>query len=390
MKMKQRTVLITGATGFLGSYITRGLFEAGFHLKLLVRKTAQSQPKERFFEICTPFAIAESIFNSSRNPVEIIEGDISKSYFGLNTADYLKLAETVDEVFHCAAATKFDNNMSDIHTQANIVGTELITLFCMTRKLKRLHHISTAYVAGKRRDTVLENELERGQLFNNNYERSKYEAERNLSLFVKRHQIPCTIYRPSIITGDATTGYTKNYDNIYVFGKGLSRLKNHKIQNIYRDKRLINIRRPTSLRIPGDKYGTINLIPVDYAACSIIAISRRTESINRTFHIVNPSPPTLGELAEWMKVAMGFHRVKIVPMYEFQTQPSTLQEKLFLQGTVALQPYMFGEPYFDSTCTRNLLSSTGIECPLVTQELINRFIQYAVDTNWGKKINSLK
>src|SRR4030043_64193 len=106
METKQKTVLITGATGFLGSYITRGLFEAGFHLKLLVRKTAQAQAEERFIEICPPFGIA---------------------------------------------------------------GTELITLFCMTRKLKRLHHISTAYVAGKRRDTVLENELERGQLFNNNY-----------------------------------------------------------------------------------------------------------------------------------------------------------------------------------------------------------------------------
>ena len=385
MKMKQKTVLITGATGFLGSYITRGLFESGFHLKLLVRKTAPSQAEERFFEICTPFGIAESVFNFSRNPVEIIEGDISKSYFGLNTADYLKLAETVDEVFHCAAATKFDNNMSDIHTQTNIVGTDLIALFCMTRKLKRLHHISTAYVAGKRRDTVLENELERGQLFNNNYERSKYEAERNLSLFVKRHQIPCTIYRPSIITGDATTGYTKNYDNIYVFGKGLSRLKNHKIQNIYRDKRLINVSRPTSLRIPGDKYGTINLIPVDYAARSIIAISRRTESINNTFHIVNPSPPTLGELAEWMKLETGIHYIKIVPMREFETLPHTLQERLFLQGTEAFQFYMFGEPYFDSTNAKQLLRGTGIECPLITQEFIHRFIQYGVDTRWGKK-----
>ncbi|MDL1894438.1 NAD-dependent epimerase/dehydratase family protein, partial [Sphingobacteriales bacterium CHB3] len=31
-------ILITGATGFLGSYIARELSEAGFHLKLLVRK----------------------------------------------------------------------------------------------------------------------------------------------------------------------------------------------------------------------------------------------------------------------------------------------------------------------------------------------------------------
>ena len=45
---------------------------------------------------------------------------------------------------------------------------------------------------------------------------------------------------------------------------------------------------------------------------------------------------------------------------------------------------MFGESGFDSTNTRKLLIGTGIECPLITQELINRFIQYGIDTNWGK------
>ena len=51
------------------------------------------------------------------------------------------------------------------------------------------------------------------------------------------------------------------------------------------------------LRIPGDNYSTVNLVPVDYAARLIAAISRKAEGINKTFHIVNPSPPTLGELA---------------------------------------------------------------------------------------------
>ena len=86
-----------------------------------------------------------------------------------------------------------------------------------------------------------------------------------------------------------------------------------------------------------------------------------------------------------MKLATGIHYVKIVPMHEFETLPHTLQERLFLQRTEAFQFYMFGEPYFDSTNTKHLLRGTGIECPLITQELINRFIQYGVDTHWGKK-----
>lgn len=46
---------------------------------------------------------------------------------------------------------------------------------------------------------------------------------------------------------------------------------------------------------------------------------------------------------------------------------------------------MVGEPYFDPTNTKILLSGTAIECPLITQELINHLIQYALDTHWGKK-----
>lgn len=385
--MKQKTILITGATGFLGSYITKELLNGGFCLKLLVRRATDHQAKDRFLSELPACTRKEFAHDSPSNRVEIIGGDISKSNLGLSPADYLRLAETVDEVFHCAAATKF-NDDKDVLNRTNVMGTEHITCFCMIKKPKRLHYMSTAYVAGKRQGTIFENELEKDQTFNNNYEKSKYDAEKNLAAFAKQHRLPYTVYRPSIVTGDTSTGFTKNYDNIYVFGKGMTGLKNRETRNNGKNHGTTNrsgINQPTQVRIPGDKYSAINLIPVDYAVRAIIAISQQAEGINNTFHIVNPSPPTLGELAEWMKVALGINNIKIVPCHEFQVQPHTLPEKLLLQRIEVFQSYMFGEPYFDSTNTRNLLSGTGIECPLITQELVSRFIQYAIDTNWGKE-----
>ena len=386
--MKYKTILITGATGFLGSYITRELFEAGFHLKLLIRNTANVQAKERISEVFPSFETMGSVFDTLSDRIEIIDGDISQKYLGLNAQNYSRLSDTVDEVFHCAAATKFYDGPDNTLDYTNVNGTEHIGWFCLSSKPKRFHYISTAYVAGTRRDTVFEHELEKRQAFRNNYEKSKFDAERLLMQFTSQYNIPTTIYRPSIIVGDSKTGFTHNYDNIYVFGKGLRHLKNYEIRNNYNETRFhggSGIGHAASLRIPGDKYGTINLVPVDYVTQAIIAISGQTTSINKSFHLVNPSPPTLGELAEWMAVATGFHSIKIVPIYEFQILPHTIQEKLFLQGTDTFQPYMFGESYFDSTNTKNLLSGTAIECPLITQELINRFIQYAENTNWGKK-----
>lgn len=386
--MKRKTILITGATGFLGSYITRELLNDGFCLKLLVRGATHSPAQERYSEIFPIHASMAYVFGSLSNGVEIIEGDITKSSLGLDAKEYIRLAETVDEVFHCAAATKFDNDACDTHAQTNVSGTENIAWFCYAGKPKRLHYISTAYVAGKRRDTVFEHELDRKQDFNNTYERSKFNSEKRVREFAGRYNIPTTIYRPSIIVGDSSTGYTKNYDNIYAFGKGLHRLKNYEMRKGDGDTWPINGNSTNpipSVRIQGDKHCTINLIPIDYAACAIVELSGRAKSVNMTFHIVNPSPPTLGELAEWTETAMGASRIKIVDACEFQEQPHTMFEKLFLQSTEAFQPYMFGEPGFDSTNTRKFLVGTGIESPLITQELINCFIQYGIDTNWGKR-----
>ncbi|MCF6158300.1 MAG: NAD-dependent epimerase/dehydratase family protein [wastewater metagenome] len=380
--MKRKIILVTGSTGFLGSYLARELFEIGYHLKLLMRKRADVQGKERIPEVFPALTgIPCGMFNDR---IEVIEGDVCDISLGLDRETYLRLANSVDEVFHCAAATKFGTTEDSILVNTNVYGTEHIFLFCLSNKLKRLHYISTAYVAGTRRERVFEHELEKRQSFNNTYEKSKFEAERFLGQFTKKHGIPVTIYRPSIIIGDSRTGFTKNYDNIYAFGKGLNRYKNYEMRA--RNRRFINgINYRTPLRVPGDKYSTLNLVPVDYVTRAIIEISAQKKSINSTFHMVNPSPPTLGELAEWMKTIFSIRKVKIVPLNEFQLSPHTRHEKLLLQGTKALLPYMFGEPYFDSTGTRNLLRGTGIECPLITQEFVNNLMVYAANTKWGKR-----
>ena len=84
-------------------------------------------------------------------------------------------------------------------------------------------------------------------------------------------------------------------------------------------------------------------------------------------------------------VATGNYRIKVVPLHEFKMQPQTLEERLFLRRTPIFQPYMFGEACFDSTNTRNLLSYTGTECPIITDDLICKFNKYAIGMIWDRK-----
>ncbi len=374
--MKQKTVLITGATGFLGGYIARELQDVGFRLKLLIKKPAVDVQKT-FSEIFPAGCIDKNELKALKSRVEIIPGDISEAYLGLRAKEYFKLADVVDEVFHCAATANFRKGENDTLFRLNVSGTALISLFCTTKKPKRLHYLSTAYVSGKRRGAVLEEELEKEQTFNNDYERSKYEAERYLAIFTNQYRLPCTIYRPGIITGDTITGYTKHCDNIYLFFRELDRLKTQGTLN----------RNPfaSPLRIPGDKYSTVNLTPVDYVARAVTAIAMQKESINKTFHIVNPSPPTLGELAVWVTAATDNNRIKLASSHEFKTQPQSLEERQLLRRTAVYQPYMFGEACFDTTNTRRLLSGTGIECPIITDDLIHRFNNYTLRSHGCRK-----
>ena len=87
----------------------------------------------------------------------------------------------------------------------------------------------------------------------------------------------------------------------------------------------------------------------------------------------------------WLMVATGNHRLKVVLLHEFKMQPHTREEQLFLRRTAKFQPYMFGEACFDSTNTRNLLSGTGIECTIITYDLICKVNKYAIGMNCGRK-----
>ncbi|MBM2834365.1 MAG: hypothetical protein HW406_1526, partial [Candidatus Brocadiaceae bacterium] len=55
--------------------------------------------------------------------------------------------------------TELRQGEDDTLARINVLGTALMSLFCITKRYKRLHYISTAYVAGKRRGVVLEDEL---------------------------------------------------------------------------------------------------------------------------------------------------------------------------------------------------------------------------------------
>ena len=259
MEKKQKIILVTGSTGFLGSAVTRRLLVSGYRLRLLIRKRDNdilttsfgregaikelilgNQFDEHLLEQDSMagdrVGADESLYDLFLSNVEIFEGDITSRDLGLEKNEYKRLCYEVDEVFHCAAATHFENQRADELVIVNVKGTENMLQFADSGKQKRFHYISTAYVAGKQDGIIYENEMVNEPLFNNEYERSKFIAEQVVIKYAKSNEIPYTIYRPSIIVGDSKTGVTCKFDNLYTFAKVLfnirNALTNHKSENL--------------------------------------------------------------------------------------------------------------------------------------------------------------
>jgi thioester reductase-like protein len=381
MKKINKVILVTGATGFLGGAITKRLLVLGHELRLLIRKRQRNRSITEDFIINNH--INESLYELFLDNVEIFEGDITSECLGLGEGIYKKLCSEVDEVFHCAAATHFEKQRADELMMVNVNGTENLLRFANSAKQKRFHYISTAYVAGKRDGVVFEDELDKEPQFNNEYEKSKFVAEQMVVQYAKNNAIPYTIYRPSIIVGDSRTGFTCKFDNLYLFAKVLLNIKNDYVNRQRQDS--TDQDENVTIRVPGDPNATVNLVPIDYVADAIVAISRKREAVGKILHIANPNPPVLNELRDFLMTVLEIKGVDISIEGQMEHKRLSTIERLFLRQTRTYYPYIFGKLRFDCNNTQDALKGTGINCPAITHDLIKTLLDYAISHNWGER-----
>jgi thioester reductase-like protein len=401
MEKREKTFLVTGSTGFLGSAITRRLLVSGYSLRLLIRKRGnralttsfgwEGTIKELILGNQSDEYIPEqsgmtdgrtgadeSLYDLFLENVEIYEGDITSGNLGLEEKEYKRLCYEVDEVFHCAAATHFENQRADELVTVNVKGTENMLQFANSGKQKRFHYVSTAYVAGKQNDIVYENELvDEEPLFNNEYERSKFIAEQIVIKYAKCNEIPYTIYRPSIIVGDSETGATCKFDNLYIFMKVLFNIQNGFINH---ESEGLN---DFTVKVPGIPDALVNLVPIDYVADAIVAILKAKESINKIFHITNPDPPELSELRDLLMPVLGIKGINVKIDGQMEHKHLSTMERLFLRQTRTYYSYLFSKLRFDCRNTQSVLERKVIICPAITRDLVKVLVDFAISHSWG-------
>ncbi|OWR46525.1 fatty-acyl CoA reductase 4, partial [Danaus plexippus plexippus] len=147
---KNKTIFVTGGTGFLGKVLVEKLLRCCPDLKriyLLMRPKKGLNVNERIDDYfnCRVFEIIHEKSPKIFDKVTVIPGDILQHNLGISIEDWEKLQRETEIVFHCAACVRFDMPIRDA-VNLNTLGTDrVLKLADDMEKLEVFVHVSTSY-----------------------------------------------------------------------------------------------------------------------------------------------------------------------------------------------------------------------------------------------------
>ncbi|MFM9552376.1 non-ribosomal peptide synthetase [Streptomyces caniscabiei] len=206
-----RTVLVTGATGFVGARAVHRLLTAsGARVVCVVRARDDAHARHRLRQALTSQGLWDE---SLAGRLDARRGDLARDRFGWTRETWEAYAARCDAVLHIGALVNFLLDYR-AHRPANVDGTTEVLRFTLSGRTKALHHVSTLGVLDREASGARECERDRlGEDFDparaatptSGYSRSKWVAER-LVLTARRLGAPVTLYRLGEIMPAADNG----------------------------------------------------------------------------------------------------------------------------------------------------------------------------------------
>lgn len=290
---RMKTVLLTGATGFLGAHLLHELLlDANRRIYCLVRADSQEMARKRLMDIWT-FYFPSSAKGLPDRVIPVM-GDLRDSH----ALDGL-LSAGIEVVFHAAADVRH-YAVGNAVMDNNLQSTDTVVAFCLAAKAMMVH-VSTTSVAGflpEGQDSPValrENRLFVGQQFLDQYSLSKFLCERKVLSAVESDSLVAVVMRVGNLSPRMSDGAFQRDE-----------LKDSFLSSL----RLIVTTGCLPLSI---KEMSVVLSPVDVVARSIVNLTLNGGSC--VSHVANPHGMPVCMLAEWMcKHGYG---VSLVPDEEF-------------------------------------------------------------------------
>ncbi|MEF2968726.1 amino acid adenylation domain-containing protein [Paenibacillus sp. M1] len=366
----QNHILLTGATGYLGSMLLYELLRSSDALiYCLIRSVHGEDAYQRLTRVMRGY-FGPEIASMMEGRVFAVQGDLEQPDLGLNERVQTLLDSRIDSIIHCGAEVKHFGDPAYFE-RVNVESTD--RLLSMARgKNVRFHYVSTL---GIPEDLAFEGKWERFTDRNgydysvstdNVYTNSKLAAERIVVRACEEEDVAATIYRIGNLSCHSQTGeFQRNIDNnaFYRMLKAMFLLG----------------------KAPSVDW-QVDLTPVNYAGEAIVALALQEETAGRLFHICNPVQLPYKQLVDCFR-DLGY-RVELLdwPAYEAwlldagQRKDSIGVELAMaqLEGDGAKNsPFKFACPQ-----TSEFLAGTTVACHAPDREYIARLVRHAVSVGY--------
>lgn len=354
-----RAVLLTGATGFLGSALLRELLDrTDAVIHCLVRADDEAHAVRRVLDSLTRFRLDGS---GVTDRVIGVPGDLALPRLGLSPEAFTALAARVEAVVHNGARV----NHLDPYTRLrapNVEGTTEVLRLATTERIIPVHFVSTCdtgYAVDGTTAVTIDGirtipETARATpdtLLANGYVASKWVAE-GLVMEAGRRGLPTTVHRPSLVIGHSVSGACAG------------------------DAFWSRVRAMLAVgAVPHDP-GLVDAVTVDHVA-DVVVRGLLARSAGTTLHLTSPNPLPVRLVTDRL-------RLKGYPLTAVTTDAWTtlLTDAAADDDRLALvtPPAATGEPTrFDRA---NTVATVGGGFTGVTEDTIDRCLDFLIETGF--------
>lgn len=260
-------ILLLGATGYLGIYLLKEiLLQTEAEVVLIIRgKCTRIQEKFRSY-------FGNELYEQYKDRITVLQGEISKGFFGLLEEDYTKLSETIDCVVNASGKADHYGEYEAFY-EANVEIVQQIIAFAKTGCRKEIHHMSSKGVGmgkieGRKHVLFTEFDTDYGQEFENYYIDTKHQAEVLLRA-ARKDGVEVNLYRIGDLVYDSETGHFQ--------------------ENIEKNAVYLLVQAMLELEyLPEDLPNFMEFSYVDFVGRAIVRLMLCRNLSQETYHLQNP------------------------------------------------------------------------------------------------------
>lgn len=363
------SIFITGATGYLGSYVAKILLEThpNEKLALLIRAKGRDEAVQKLWR-ALQLHMTPAQYYDALDRIEFVHGDLTSEapHLGIAADQYNSLVRRTDSVIHIAASLNRKSEKTCLNT--NLRGTLAVIKLAKEANehggIRRFSHVSTVAVAGQRdRETVYEDTaIDWNRSDYDPYARTKKFCEHMVRELLP--EVPKTFFRPSIVMGDSRRTETTQFDMVRAFC-------------VLADLPAVPVRPDARL----------DIVHADFVAGAVATIHQKDKPAHEIYHLSSgEKSKTAIEIATALAGATGKRPPRFFPGMErpFSGLVNTMmnlpkENPLFVPASLlkVFLPYVTYDTVFDNTRVCAELGKTPVP-----------FTEYCAPLyRWAKSVN---